>query len=72
MVAKLLYYMGRIDKWCTVLGASDTMRMACALIRGQILANLVAGLVGPLLKEGTATQSDSGGGSVRLVLGGIY
>ena len=39
MVVSLLYYTGRIDKWCTVLGASDTMRMAHAPIRGQILAN---------------------------------
>ena len=60
-MVSLLYYTGRIDKWCTVLGASDTMRMAHAPIRGQILANLVAGPAGPPLEEGTAARSDSGG-----------
>ena len=37
------------------------MCMACAPIRGQILANLVAGPVGPPLEEGTAARSDSRG-----------
>ena len=37
------------------------MCMARAPIRGQILANLVAGLAGPPLEEGEATQSDSRG-----------
>ena len=37
------------------------MCMACAPIRGQILTNLVAGLAGPPLEEGEATQSDSRG-----------
>ena len=36
-----------VAKWCTVLGASDTMCMARAPIKGQILANLVVGLAGP-------------------------
>ena len=37
------------------------MCMARAPIGGQILANLVAGPVGPPLEEGTATRSDSRG-----------
>ena len=57
-MASLLYYMGRIDKWRTVLRASNTMRMARAPIRGQILTNLVAGPAGPPLEEGAAAQSD--------------
>ena len=61
MVASLLYYTRRIAKWCTVLGASDTMCMSRTPVRGQILANLVAGPVGPPLKKGAATRSDSRG-----------
>ena len=60
-MASLLYYMGRIAKWCTVLGASDTMCMPCTPVKGQILANLVAGPVGPPLEEGAATRNDSRG-----------
>ena len=60
-MASLLYYMRRIAKRCTVLEASDTMRMPYTLVRGQILANLVAGPAGPPLKEGAATRSDSRG-----------
>ena len=61
MVASLLYYTRRIAKWCIVLGAFDTMCMARAPIRGQILANLVTGPAGPPLEEGAAVQSDSRG-----------
>ena len=61
MVASLLYYTRRIAKLYIVLGASDTMCMAHAPIRGQILANLVAGPTGPPSKERTATRSDSKG-----------
>ena len=61
MVASLLWYTGRIAKWCIVLGTSDTTCMAHAPIRGQILTNLVADLAGPPLEEGVATQSDSRG-----------
>ena len=60
-MASLLYYTGRIAKWCIVLGASDTMCMVRAPIRGQILANLVAGPAGPPLEEGAAAQNDSSG-----------
>ena len=60
-MASLLYYTGRIAKWCIVLEAFDTMCMARAPIRGQILANLVAGPAGPPLEEGAATRSDSRG-----------
>ena len=61
MVASLLYYTGRLAKWCTVLGASDIMCMPRILVRGQILANLVADSAGPPLEEGVATRSDSRG-----------
>ena len=60
-MASLLCSTGRIAKWCTVLGAFDTMCVPCTLIRGQILANLVAGPVGPPLEEGAATRNDSRG-----------
>ena len=60
MVASLLYYIGRIAKWC-IVGASDIMCMPHTPVRGQILANLVAKFVGPPLEEGAATRSDSGG-----------
>ena len=61
MVASLLYYTGRIAKWCIVLGASDIMCMPHTPVRGQILVNLVAEFAGPPLEEGAATRSDSGG-----------
>ena len=60
-MASLLYYIGKIAKWCTVLGASDTMCMTRAPIRSQILVNLVAGLTGPPLEEGAVARSDSKG-----------
>ena len=58
-MASLLCSTGRIAKWCTVLGTSDTMCMPRTPIRGQILVNLVAGPAGPPLEEGAATRSDS-------------
>ena len=60
-MARLLCYTGRIAKWCTVQGASDIMHMTRTPVRGQVLANLVAGPARPLLEEGAATQSDSRG-----------
>ena len=60
-MASLLYYTGRIAKWCTILGTFDTMCMAHTLVRGQILANLVAESAGPPLEEGSSIQSDSRG-----------
>ena len=60
-VTSLLYYTGRIAKWCTVLGASGTICVPRTSVRDQILANLVAGPAGPPLEEGAATRSDSGG-----------
>ena len=60
-MASLLYYTGRIAKWCIDLGAFDIMCMPRTPVRGQILANLVAGFAGPPLKEGAATRSDSKG-----------
>ena len=62
MVASLLYYTGRIAKWCIILGASDIMCMPRTPVRGQILANLVAESAKPPLEEGAATWSDSRGG----------
>ena len=61
MMASLLYYTGRIAKWCIVLGASNIMCMPHTLVRGQILENLVVGSTGPPLEEGAATRSDSRG-----------
>ena len=58
-MASLLYYTGRIAKWCTVLGAFDTMCVPYTPIRGYILMNLMVGPVGP--EEGAATWSDSRG-----------
>ena len=60
-MASLLCSTGRIAKWCIVLRASDTMCMPRTPVRGQILANLVAGPAGPPLEEGAATRSDSRG-----------
>ena len=57
-MASLRYYTGRIAKWCIVLEAFDTMCVPHTPVRGQILANLVAGPAGPLLEEGPATLSD--------------
>ena len=72
-MASLLWYTRRIAKWCTVLGTSDTMCMARAPIKDQILANLVAGPAGPPLEERTAARSNSRGlhdetSSVRYIL----
>ena len=50
--------LGRIAKWCTILGAFDTICMHRTPVRVQILAHLVANLAGPLLEEGAATRSD--------------
>ena len=61
MVASLLYYTGRIAKWCIILGASDIMCIPRTPVRGQILMNLVAKSAGPPLEEGSATWSDSRG-----------
>ena len=61
MVASLLYYTGRIAKWCTVLGASDIMCMPRTPLKGQILENLVAESAGPPLEKGAVTRSDSRG-----------
>ena len=60
-MASLLYYTGRIAKWCTILGTFDTMCMAHTLVRGQILINLVVGPAGPPLEEGAAARNDSRG-----------
>ena len=51
MVGSLLYHKGRTAKWFTTQRASDIMFVASAPTRGQTPANLVAGLVGPRLRE---------------------
>ena len=60
-MASLLYYTGRIAKWCIVLGASDIICMPRTLVRGQILANLVVESAKPPLEEGSSTRNDSRG-----------
>ena len=35
-------YTGRIAKWGTILGAFDIKYMPCTLVKGQVLADLVA------------------------------
>ena len=60
-MTSLLYYTGRIAKWCTVLGASDIMCMPRTPLKGQILENLVAESAGPPLEKGAVTWSDSRG-----------
>ena len=61
MVASLLYYKERTTKWFIVLRASDIICVALAPTRGQTLANLVAGPVGPRLREVAAAISNSRG-----------
>ena len=61
MVASLLYHKGRTARWFTVQRASGTMYVALAPSRGQTLANLVAGPVGPQLRKVAATRSTSRG-----------
>ena len=61
MVASLLYHMGRTARQFTAQWASGTICMALAPTRGQTPANLVAGLVGPQLREVAAVRSNSRG-----------
>ena len=60
-MASLLHYTGRIARWCIVLGVFDTICMPYTPVRGQILANLVAGPARPPLEEGAAMRSNSRG-----------
>ena len=46
---------GRITKWGTILGAFDIKYMPCTSVKGQLLADLVAEFVEPLLEEVTET-----------------
>ena len=71
-MTSLLYYTGRIAKWCTVLGASDIMCMPRTPLKGQILENLVAESAGPPLEKGQSHEAIQGGSAARLVLKGIY
>ena len=52
IVSAIVKY-GRI----TVLGAFDIKYMPCTLVKGQVLANLVAEFTEPPLKEVVTTQS---------------
>ena len=61
MVASLLYHKKRTTKWFIVLRASDIMCVALGPTRGQTPANLVAGPVGPRLREVAAARSNSRG-----------
>ena len=67
MVANLLYYTGRIVRWLIAQRAFDIMHMAHAPIRGQTLANLVAGPTGPRWRERAAAQSSNDGSSDPLL-----
>ena len=44
-------YTGRIAKWGTILGAFDIKYMPCTLIKGQVLADLVAEFTKPEIEE---------------------
>ena len=61
MVASLLYHKERTARWFIAQWASDTMCMTLTPTKGQTLANLVAGPVGPQLREVAAVQSNSRG-----------
>ena len=61
MVASLLYHKERTARWFVAQWASDIMCVALAPTRGQTPANLVAGLIGPQLREVAAVQSNSRG-----------
>ena len=43
--------MGRIAKWGTILGAFDIKYMPRTFVKGQILADLVAGFTEPEIEE---------------------
>ena len=44
-------YIGRVAKWCTILGVFDIKYMPRTSIKGQVLADLVAEFTEPLIKE---------------------
>ena len=60
-MASLLYHKGRTAMWFTAQRASGTMCVALAPTKGQTPVNLVAGPVGPQLREVAAAQSNSRG-----------
>ena len=49
-------YIGRIAKWGTILGAFDIKYMPCTSVKGQVLVDLVAEFVEPLLEEEARAQ----------------
>ena len=60
-MASLLYHKGRTARWFIAQRASGTMCVAFAPTRGQTPVNLVAGPVGPRLREVAVAQSNSRG-----------
>ena len=53
-------YTGRMAKWGAILRAFDIKYMPRTFVKGQLLANLVAGFAQPSLEEVAATQSMDG------------
>ena len=60
-MASLLYHKGRTAMWFIAQRAFGTMCVALAPTRGQTPANLVAGPIGPRLREVAAVRSSSRG-----------
>ena len=53
-------YTGRITKWGIILGVIDIKYMPRTSVKGQILADLMAKFVEPVLKEMSTTQNMDG------------
>ena len=49
-------YTGRIAKWGTILGIFDIKYMPCTSVKGQVVGDLVAEFVEPLLEEKAGAQ----------------
>ena len=61
LVANLLYHKGRTARWFTAQRASGIMCVALTPTRGQTPVNLVAGPIGPRLRQVAAARSNSRG-----------
>lgn len=59
------YYMGRVAKWGTMLGAFDIKYLPCTAIKGQILADLDTKFTKEREKDGTEE-----GGTLEIKLSG--
>ena len=65
-ILRSAYYIGKIAKWSTILGAFDIKYMPRTLIKGQVLADLIAEFVeGPT--ENESEEHRMGEKSVGLV-----